>query len=46
LAFGQEYAYTIEARWIAADGTRVEQKRQIQVTAGANVQVDLSKPQP
>jgi uncharacterized protein (TIGR03000 family) len=45
LAFGQEYSYSIEARWTAADGTPVDQIRKVQVTAGGNVQVDFSGPQ-
>jgi uncharacterized protein (TIGR03000 family) len=46
LPLGQRYTYSIEARWTAADGTPIDQTRQIQVTAGANVQVDFSRPQP
>jgi uncharacterized protein (TIGR03000 family) len=46
LSSGQGYSYSIEARWTAADGTPISQTRQVQVTAGSNVLVDFSRPQP
>jgi uncharacterized protein (TIGR03000 family) len=40
---GKNYKYTIRAQWME-NGKRVEQKREVPVTAGQSVTVDFSKP--
>lgn len=43
LESGKNYQYTIRAQWME-NGKRVEQKREVPVTAGQSVTVDFSKP--